>query len=66
MDRLLNMDWSKVIKGALIASAGCGLTYLSEWASGAEFGQMAPIVTAALSVAVNFLRKLGFSKHEGQ
>lgn len=48
----------KVIKGALIAGAGCVLTYLSQYLSGVDFGFYSPIVTSVLAVAVNFLRKL--------
>ena len=66
MDRLRNMDWSKVVKGALIASAGCALTYLSQWASGSDFGALAPIVTAVLAVVVNFVRKLESAGHDAE
>jgi len=62
LNKLLNIEWNKILKGALIASAGCGLTYLSEWASNADFGEMAPIVTALFAVAVNIFRKIGSAK----
>ena len=54
----LNMaDWMKVGKGALIASAGAGLTYLSANVMGAEFGMYTPIVVAGWSIFVNLARK---------
>ena len=59
MNKLINMDWKKVGKGFLIAIGGAGMTYLSQWATSADFGTMAPIVTALFAVAVNFFRKLG-------
>lgn len=49
----------KIGKGALIAGAGAVLTYLSQAVSGADFGLWTPIIVAALSVAVNAVRKLG-------
>lgn len=54
------MDKDKVIsvlKGAGIAGAGAVLTYLTQWASGADFGTAGPIIAAALSVLVNVVRK---------
>lgn len=51
-------NWLKVGKGVLIAMAGAGLTYMSEFASGVDFGMLTPVVVSAFSVAVNFLRKL--------
>ena len=58
METLTNIDWQKVLKGAAIAGAGAALTYLSSYISGQEFGTLTPVITAALSVAVNFFRKL--------
>jgi hypothetical protein len=59
LDRLRYTDWAAVIKGAMIASAGAGLAYLTQWASGQDFGPLlAPLVGALLSTAVNALRKL--------
>ena len=37
-------DWLKVGKGALIASVGAGLTYLSANVMGADFGMYTPVV----------------------
>jgi hypothetical protein len=47
----------KVGKGALIAAAGAGLTYLSEAISGMDFGELTPIVMVGWSVAANWARK---------
>ena len=49
----------KIGKGAAIAGAGAILTYLLEAVPGLELGQWTPLVVAALSVAVNAVRKLG-------
>lgn len=54
---LSKTDWIKVLKGAGIAFVGAGLTALSQWASGQDFGIFTPAVVAILSVAVNALRK---------
>ena len=54
----LNMtDWLKVGKGALIASAGAGLTYLSANVMGADFGMYTPVVVAGWSIFVNLAKK---------
>lgn len=50
--------WLSVAKGAAIAAGGAVLTYLSQWVAGGDFGVATPLVVAALSVAVNALRKL--------
>lgn len=55
---LSDTNWKKVITGALIAGAGAALTFLSQWATGQDFGEVQPIITAVFSVAVNFVRKL--------
>jgi hypothetical protein len=39
-----------ILKGATVAPAGAGLTYLGQLAAGGEGRQWAPLVTAALSV----------------
>ena len=44
-------------KGLLIAAGGAALTYISEWASGANFGILTPLITAGLAVVVNAFRK---------
>ena len=46
-----------VLKGAGIAAAGAGLTYLTQYATGADFGMFGPAVVAGLSVLANILRK---------
>lgn len=50
-------DWKKIGKGLLVALAGAGLTYLTEWISGADFGTVTPIIVAGFSVIANLLRK---------
>lgn len=50
-------DLIKVATGAAIAAAGAGLTYLSQWATGQDFGVWTPMVVAVLSAAVNAFRK---------
>lgn len=52
-----NIDWKKVGIGALIAMAGAGLTYASEFVTSTDFGVYTPLVTAAMAVAVNAFRK---------
>lgn len=47
-----------VLKGAGIAAAGAVLAYVSQWASGQDFGPYMPMVVAALSVLANAVRKL--------
>lgn len=46
-----------VLKGAAIAGAGAALTYFTQWATNADFGQAGPILAAVLAVGVNLLRK---------
>ena len=58
LERFKKMEWAKLLKGAGIAAAGAALTYATQWASGQDFGFLAPTVAAVLSVAVNFIRKL--------
>jgi hypothetical protein len=50
-------DWLKVGKGALIASVGAGLTYLSANVMGADFGMYTPVVVAGWSIFVNLAKK---------
>ena len=52
-------DWGKVGKGLLIAMGGAGLTYLGQYIIGADFGALTPIIVAAFSVLVNYMRKVG-------
>ena len=54
----LNMvDWLKIGKGALIACAGAGLTYLSANVMGSDFGMYTPVVVAGWSIFVNLAKK---------
>jgi len=50
--------WLKVLKGTGVAAAGAGLTYLAQVLGDMDFGDATPVVTAALAVLVNVLRKL--------
>ena len=50
-------DWLKIGKGALIASVGAGLTYLSANVMGADFGMYTPVVVAGWSIFVNIAKK---------
>jgi|GEM_PF-3616091 hypothetical protein len=43
-------------KGAGVAAIGAALTYVSQWASGQDFGSLAPLVTALLAVVTNAVR----------
>ena len=54
---LNGVDLLKMGKGLLIAAGGAALTYVSEWASGADFGILAPLITAGLAVVINAFRK---------
>lgn len=56
-----NEKWISVIKGAGIAAAGAGLTYLTESMASVDFGSSGPIVAGLLAVMVNFVRKWKFS-----
>jgi hypothetical protein len=58
LNKLKNMEWASVAKGALIAGTGAALAYASQWASGQDFGLLAPAVTAGFSLAIQFVRKL--------
>jgi len=46
-----------VLKGAAVAAAGAILTYVSQWATGQDFGPYQPIIAAGLAVAANIFRK---------
>jgi hypothetical protein len=50
-------DLRKVAIGLAVALAGAAATYLTEFVSGADFGESTPIVVAATSVLVNIVRK---------
>lgn len=63
-EKLKNMEWAKVLKGAGIAGAGAALTYLSSWVTGQDFGVMTPIVVAGISSLVQFFRKLAAAETE--
>lgn len=50
-------DIIKVLKGALIAGGGAALAYLTEYITGADFGEYTEIVVAGWAVVVNAARK---------
>tara|TARA_B100001123_G_C15330182_1_gene1030955 strand:- start:469 stop:702 length:234 start_codon:yes stop_codon:yes gene_type:complete len=54
---LNGVDLISMCKGLLIAAGGAALTYISEWASGSDFGILTPLITAGLAVVVNAFRK---------
>lgn len=62
---LTKENWVKVGKGLLIAMTGAGLTYLGEFVSGTDFGDLTPLIVAGFSVLVNYVRKLGFAQIVG-
>lgn len=49
--------WQSLVRGAVLAGVGAALTYATQAVTGADFGQLGPIVAAALAVAANYLRK---------
>lgn len=55
--KLTKTDLTKVGKGVLIAIVGAALTYLTEWASDADFGVYTPAIVAGLSILTNIVRK---------
>ena len=55
---LTKENWIKLGKGLVIAMLGAAAVYISEFASGADFGIWTPIIVAGASVFVNFVRKL--------
>jgi len=50
-------DLISVAKGAGIAAAGAAITFLTQAASGFDFGQAGVVVAAVLSVVTNLFRK---------
>jgi hypothetical protein len=54
---LMNEKTVSVLKGALIAAAGAGLTYLADNLGLIPLGPLSPLVAALLSVLVNAVRK---------
>jgi len=52
-----NLDWKKILIGALIAAAGAGLLYLLEFVGGLNFGLFQAPIAALLGVLVNIVRK---------
>lgn len=58
------MSWlsiKKLLKGAGIAIAGAGLTYVGQLVAGGSLGSLGELtVAAAVGVGINFVRKLIF------
>lgn len=54
---LNTIDWMKIGKGCLIASAGAILTYLTDMIPLVDFGQYTPVVVAIWSIVVNAVNK---------
>lgn len=55
---LNGQQWTSVIKGAVVAAVGAGLTYLATAVGGMDFGANTPFVTALFAVGVNYVRKV--------
>ena len=51
------VDWKKIGIGFLVAISGAGLTYITEFLSGIDFGEFSPIVMVVWSVIANLVRK---------
>lgn len=51
-------DWLwTIVKSALAAFLGAGLTALAQWSSGTDFGTYTPWVVALSGLAINAARK---------
>lgn len=50
-------QWLSIAKGAGLAAIGAALTYVSQAASGVDFGVYGPLVAAGLAVLSNYIRK---------
>jgi hypothetical protein len=62
--KLDNVDGKKLLKGLAVAVGGAGLTYLTEWISGTDFGTATPMIVAGFGFLANFIRKF-FTNTEG-
>lgn len=56
-EAIMSDELKSVLKGAAVAAAGAILTYVSQWATGQDFGPWQPIIAAGLAVAANIFRK---------
>jgi len=52
-----NINYRKIIIGAVIAGSGAALTYLTQFVSDTNFGLWTPAITALMAVLVNAFRK---------
>ena len=50
-------NWISIVKGAGLAAAGAALTYIGSLSTDTNFGQASVIVSAAISVILNIVRK---------
>lgn len=57
--KLTGQAWVKVVTGAAIAGAGAFLTYAADHVADLNLGDLGLLVSAAISVAINYLRKAG-------
>jgi hypothetical protein len=55
--QLNSYDWKSLAIGVAITATGAALTYISEWFSGQDWGDYAPIVMTLMAFLVNFIRK---------
>lgn len=51
------MNWQSVFKGAAVAALGAVATYITQWATGTDFGNYALVVGAIASTLVNIIHK---------
>jgi hypothetical protein len=57
MPNLTKADLVSMFKGLVIALIGAGLTYLTGWVTGHDFGSWTPLIVTVWSTVVNTLRK---------
>lgn len=55
--KLIPEDIKAIWRGAMIATAGALLTYVTQVITGANFGQWTPIVVAIWSIVANSIKK---------
>jgi len=54
---LIKEDMKKILIGAGMAAIGAFLTYVIQMASGIDYGEWTPAITAFLSILANVIRK---------
>lgn len=55
--KLDSADGGKLLRGLGVAVAGAGLTYLTTWLTGQDFGTATPMIVAGFGFIANFARK---------